>query len=347
MLDPAGLRIGRKVGGALERGWLYAGGLLPVAETDADGHTVRRVFVYATRPNVPDLVQQLEGGAWVTYRVLVDHLGSVRSVVRASDGALVQRMDYDAFGVVLDDWSASGWVRIPFGFAGGLYDRETGLVRFGAREYDAPVGRWVSRDPILFGGGDSNLYAYVSNDPINGIDPTGLFVDGAVAARLALGTAGIVGGALLANPWVIAIGVAVLVSADTPINPPTMTGPTDPPRGADPWVHVYHAPRPGELAGICGGTGFTSTRYPGGVYVGPWDYVRGYNYHYRGGAVEVAIDGAHYNSLLGSRQLRPDGDPHAASMGSMIADPAALTPSSVIRIIPHPSGSTIDGMFVY
>jgi RHS repeat-associated protein len=47
----------------------------------------------------------------------------------------------------------------PFGFAGGLYDRDTGLVRFGARDYDAETGRWTARDPILFAGGQGNLYA--------------------------------------------------------------------------------------------------------------------------------------------------------------------------------------------
>lgn len=175
VLDPQGRRIGRKLGSTLERGWLYAGGLHPVAEVDSDGTTVRRVFVYATRTHSPDLVLQRDGSSWVTYRVLSDHLGSVRAVVKASDGIVVQRMDYDAFGRVVTDWVASGWVPLPFGYAGGLYDRDTGLVRFGAREYDASVGRWLSRDPIHVGGGDSNFYAYVKDDPENLVDPTGHF----------------------------------------------------------------------------------------------------------------------------------------------------------------------------
>jgi len=41
------------------------------------------------------------------------------------------------------------------------------LVRFGARDYDPSVGRWTSKDPILFDGGQANLYVYVNNDPVN------------------------------------------------------------------------------------------------------------------------------------------------------------------------------------
>jgi RHS repeat-associated protein len=58
-------------------------------------------------------------------------------------------------------------------FAGGLYDPDTGLVLFGARDYDAQTGRWTAKDPILFGGGQENLYAYVGNDPVGSIDPSG------------------------------------------------------------------------------------------------------------------------------------------------------------------------------
>jgi RHS repeat-associated protein len=61
----------------------------------------------------------------------------------------------------------------PFGFAGGLYEPATQLVRFGARDYDAETGRWTSKDPIGFGGGDTNLYGYVLQDPVNFIDPDG------------------------------------------------------------------------------------------------------------------------------------------------------------------------------
>jgi RHS repeat-associated protein len=125
-------------------------------------------FVYGTTANVPDYM--VKGG--VTYRIITDHLGSPRLVVDVATGTVAQQLDYDEFGTVLVDTNPGFQ---PFGFAGGLYDPETGLVRFGARDYDAETGRWTTKDPIRFGGGDANLYGYVLNDPINLIDPTGLF----------------------------------------------------------------------------------------------------------------------------------------------------------------------------
>lgn len=83
---------------------------------------------------------------------------------------MAQELEYDAFGMVLTDTTAGFQ---PFGFAGGLYDHETGLVRFGARDYDASVGRWTAKDPILFEGGQANLYAYVGGDPVSLSDPRG------------------------------------------------------------------------------------------------------------------------------------------------------------------------------
>jgi uncharacterized protein RhaS with RHS repeats len=72
-----------------------------------------------------------------------DQLGSPRLVINASTGVIMQRMDYDEFGVVLMDTNPGFQ---PFGFAGGLYDPQTGLVRFGERDYGAPTGRWTVKD---------------------------------------------------------------------------------------------------------------------------------------------------------------------------------------------------------
>jgi RHS repeat-associated protein len=63
-------------------------------------------------------------------------------------------------------------VRVGASPAGGIFDKETGLTRFGARDYDAASGRWVQKDASGLGGG-ANLYRYATNDPINEIDVTG------------------------------------------------------------------------------------------------------------------------------------------------------------------------------
>jgi RHS repeat-associated protein len=136
------------------------------AELDGANNVISR-FIYATRLNVPDYM--LKGGD--TYRILTDHLGSPRLVVNVNTGQVVQRMDYDEFGNVLTDTNPGFQ---PFGFAGGVYDLDTGLIRFGARDYDPQVGRWTAKDPIGFYNGDTNLYGYVHSDPVNLIDTTGL-----------------------------------------------------------------------------------------------------------------------------------------------------------------------------
>lgn len=105
------------------------------------------------------------------YQIITDHLGSARMVVNVATGAVVQRINYDEFGNVVYD-SNPGFQ--PFGFAGGLYDPDTKLVRFGARDYDTETGRWTSKDPIMFGGGLSNLYEYCLADPISKKDENGL-----------------------------------------------------------------------------------------------------------------------------------------------------------------------------
>ena len=187
VIDGSNRRIGKKVNGLLVQGFLYGDPLNPVAELDGLGNVVSR-FVYGVKPNVPDYVEL--GG--VTYRIVSDHLGSVRIVVDSTTGAIAQRIDYDEFGNVTQDTNPGFQ---PFGFAGGIYDTDTNLSRFGARDYDPELGRWTAKDPIRFEGGDPNLFGYTLSDPVNLIDSTG---EGPVVAGVCVGAA-IVGGGLLIN----------------------------------------------------------------------------------------------------------------------------------------------------
>ena len=162
IIDGLNRRVGKKVDGALVGAWLYQGDLMPVAELDGSGNVVAR-FIAAEGVNVPELMVRGDS----TYRLVRDQLGSVRLVVNVASGVVAQRIDYDEFGVELSNTNPD---LQPFGYAGGMSDRMTGLVRFGARDYDVSSGRWTTKDPAGFAGGSANLYAYVDNSPITYVD---------------------------------------------------------------------------------------------------------------------------------------------------------------------------------
>jgi RHS repeat-associated protein len=169
-IDAAGRRVSKRIDGALAGGFLYDTGPSPVAEIGPSGDVVSR-FVYGTSHDVPDYMTK--GGH--TYRLVRDALGNVRLVVDTADGHTTQAIDYDPLGRVTRDTNPGFQ---PFGFAGGLRDVDTGLVHFGAREYDPEAGRWIENDPIGFAGGDSNAYDYVLGDPVNLTDASGLITGG-------------------------------------------------------------------------------------------------------------------------------------------------------------------------
>ncbi len=207
VIDANGRRVGKKVDGVLTHAWLYQGSLNPIAELDGNGNVVTR-FVYGAKANVPDYLIK-EGN---TYRIVSDHLGSPRLVIDLNTGTVVQRMEYDAFGNVIFDTNPGFQ---PFGFAGGIYDADTGLVRFGARDYDAEIGRWAAKEPIGFISGSSNLYAYSFSDPVNWIDINGLYALPAAPFVLGVAEIGTTALAALAGvsvgtiATVVAVGVGV------------------------------------------------------------------------------------------------------------------------------------------
>ena len=165
LVDGAGRRVGRRVDGRLVAGYLYRPDGLVVGELDESG-ALAASFGYDDQDHLA-LIER----AGLDYRVVTDQLGSPLIIIDAASGQVAESIGYDAWGKVVAD-TKPGFQ--PFGFAGGLRDLDTGLVHFGARDYDPLIGRWTGPDPIRFLGGDGNLYRYVAGDPVNRADPTGL-----------------------------------------------------------------------------------------------------------------------------------------------------------------------------
>jgi len=138
-----------------------------LAVYDGNDNLVMR-FMYADA-RAP--LAMTKGG--LNYYLCYDQVGSLR-LVTDTFGNVVKEIDYDSFGNVLADSDAS--FTVPFGFAGGLCDVDTGLVHFGARDYDPDTGMWTAKDPILFKGADTNLYGYCLADPVNLVDSDGRIV---------------------------------------------------------------------------------------------------------------------------------------------------------------------------
>jgi RHS repeat-associated protein len=110
--------------------------------------------------------EQISG---TNYFFLTDHLGSVREMTDTNQ-TVRARYEFDPYGRRI---KVSGDVESDFAFTGHYYHQASGLQITLFRAYDAETGRWVSKDPTEERDG-LNLYAYVSSDPVNWIDPNGL-----------------------------------------------------------------------------------------------------------------------------------------------------------------------------
>jgi RHS repeat-associated protein len=133
---------------------------------DGSGVVLDKRYLHGNRV---DQVLALDDGSGGVQWHLADHLGSVRDLVDNS-GIGVNHFTYDSFGSLISETNPAFNTR--YLFTGREWDKEIGL-RFHRGRY-ANANGFISEDPIGFNGGDTNLYRYVGNNPINFIDPTGM-----------------------------------------------------------------------------------------------------------------------------------------------------------------------------
>jgi RHS repeat-associated protein/uncharacterized repeat protein (TIGR02543 family) len=110
------------------------------------------------------------------YYIHADHLGTPRAITRPIDNQAVWTWDSEVFGASLPDQNPAGLGTFAFNlrFPGQYYDQETGVFYNGFRDYDPATGRYSESDPIGLAGG-INTYAYVRGNPVNALDPLGLY----------------------------------------------------------------------------------------------------------------------------------------------------------------------------
>jgi len=172
-------RVAKLINGQVVEKYLWKDLTTLLAIYDKDDNLKQR-FEYADQRMPISMTQNGQ-----KYYLHYDQVGSLRAVSDTSH-SIIKEITYDTYGNMLTDSNPS--FTVPFGFAGGLYDADTKLTRFGYRDYDAYTGKWTAKDPIGFSGGDSNLYGYVLGDPVGLIDPLGLsFKDMLARAILSIG----------------------------------------------------------------------------------------------------------------------------------------------------------------
>jgi RHS repeat-associated protein len=157
-------RIGKRIDGAVTERYVIDRNQIALVFDGAGSQTHR--YLYGTQIDQVLADETATSMVWA----LADNQGTVKDLVDNS-GVVVNHVSYDSFGQVVAQSNAS--VEFRYGYTGREQDGETGLDYYRARYYDSANGRFISEDPIGFGGGDGNLSRYVFNSPVNWLDPSG------------------------------------------------------------------------------------------------------------------------------------------------------------------------------
>ena len=162
--DGGGNRL-KAVRNGVETRYIYdaAGRLLAEAN---ENNVITRYYIYGNGL----LATVTPAGGTYCY-----HFNGVGSTIAMTDASqnIVNQYSYDPFGNIANQQET---ITQPFKYVGqyGVMTEPNGFYYMKARYYDPAVGRFISEDPIGFEGGDVNLMAYVGNNPVTGIDPSGL-----------------------------------------------------------------------------------------------------------------------------------------------------------------------------
>lgn len=136
-----------------------------IAEYDQNN---KQTASYIHGPNIDEPLSAEIRNTRIYYHA--DGLGSITTLTNHM-GHKMQTYAYDSFGNIK---STPYWIKHSYTYTGREFDPETGLYYYRARYYDPKAGRFITKDPIKLRGG-INQYAYVGNNPVNRIDPTGKF----------------------------------------------------------------------------------------------------------------------------------------------------------------------------
>ena len=204
--DALNRRVSKSVAGNTTQ-FLYDG-LNPVQELQSGSASANLL----TGLNIDEYFQRTDSAG--TRDLLTDALGSTWGLADSS-GTLQSAYSYQPFGSVTPSGTTS---TNPYQYTGRENDSGAGpfegdLYYNRARYYSPVLQRFMSQDPLGFAGGDPNLYAYVYDDPVNLLDPRGLWgigitLGGSAEGGAGAGTAGTseLGFGIFVNGWHVSVG---------------------------------------------------------------------------------------------------------------------------------------------